>query len=131
MRLFPPVPLLARRTTQPEQLGGLTLKAGTLLFIPVYAIHRHTGLWNEPDRFDLTRFMGEGAKAVGRTAYLPFGAGPRICVGATFAMMEMVAGLATLLQNVSVSLAGGADCQPIQRITLRPKHGMPLRIEAR
>jgi cytochrome P450 len=128
MRLLPPVPLLARQNLKPETLGGHALKAGTLLFIPVYAIHRHERLWPNPDRFDPSRFQGDNAKKIPRTAYMPFGAGPRVCVGASFAMMEMVAGLATLLQRLRFSAVGGAPHEPIQRITLRPKGGLPLRV---
>jgi cytochrome P450 len=128
MRLFPPIPLLARRITRPETLGGRTLKPGTTVFIPFYAIHRHQGLWPDPDRFDHTRFLGDGARKIPRTAHMPFGAGPRACVGATFAMMEMVAALATLLQHVRFSTVEGTRCEPIHRITLRPKGGMVLKI---
>jgi cytochrome P450 len=96
--------------------------------IPIYAIHRHRGLWPDPDRFDHTRFLGDGARKIPRTAHMPFGAGPRACVGATFAMMEMVAALATLLQHVRFSTVEATRCEPIHRITLRPKGGMVLKI---
>jgi cytochrome P450 len=128
MRLLPPVPLLARQNLKAETLGGHALRAGTLLFIPVYAIHRHERLWRDPDQFDLSRFQGESAKRIPRTAYMPFGAGPRVCVGASFAMMEMVAGLATLLQSLRFSTVSGARHEPVHRITLRPKGGLPLRM---
>jgi cytochrome P450 len=128
MRLFPPAPIIARRTLKTERLGGHSLKAGTLLFIPIYAIHRHKRLWQDPDHFDLTRFQGSRAKQIGRTAFMPFGAGPRVCVGATFAMMEMVAGLATLLQGCRFAIDEGAHYEPIQRITLKPKGGLRLQV---
>jgi cytochrome P450 len=128
MRLLPPVPLLARQNLKKETFSGHTLKAGTLLFIPVYAIHRHERLWRDPDQFDPSRFQGDSAKRIARTAYMPFGAGPRVCVGASFAMLEMVAGLATLLQRVRFSPVGGVRHEPVQRITLRPKGGLPLRV---
>jgi cytochrome P450 len=128
MRLFPPAPLLARRTTRPETLAGHTLKPGTVVFIPIYAIHRHQSLWPDPDRFDHTRFLGDNARTIPRTAHMPFGAGPRVCVGATFAMMEMVAALATLLQHVRFSTVEGTRCEPVHRITLRPKGGMMLKV---
>ncbi len=127
MRLFPPAPLLTRRTTRPETLAGRPLKPGTIVFIPIYAIHRHQRLWPDPDRFDHTRFLGDTAKRIPRTAYMPFGAGPRVCVGATFAMMEMVAALATLLQHVRFATVERTRCEPIHRITLRPKGGMVLK----
>ncbi|MGD9537752.1 MAG: cytochrome P450 [Alphaproteobacteria bacterium] len=128
MRLLPPVPLLSRMATKPEKLGGHELAPGTLLFIPVYAIQRHERLWQEPDRFDLTRFLGENARRIPRTAFMPFGAGPRVCVGGTFAMMEMVAGLTTLIQHVRFAAVEGARYEPIQRVTLRPKGGLPLKV---
>ncbi len=131
MRLFPPLPLLTRRTTRPETLAGRTLKPGTIVFIPIYAIHRHRRLWPDPDRFDHTRFLGDNAKQIPRTAYMPFGAGPRVCAGATFAMMEMVAALATLLQHVRFSTIESTRCEPVHRITLRPKGGLVLKLAAR
>jgi cytochrome P450 len=130
MRLFPPAPLLARRTVRPETLGGHDLNAGATLFIPIYAIHRHEHLWPEPHRFDLSRFLNGREKQIARTAYLPFGAGPRICIGASFAVMEMVVGLATLLQSVRFRMVEGYVASPVQRITLRPKGGLAVRVAA-
>jgi cytochrome P450 len=129
MRLFPPAPLLARRTARNENLGGLEFREGTTLFIPVYAIHRHSRLWSSPDQFDLRRFLGENAKRLPRTAYMPFGAGPRVCVGGTFAMMEMIGGLATLIRGLQFSMTSTTRCEPVQRITLRPKDGLQLAVQ--
>ncbi len=131
MRVLPPVPLMARRTVKPERLGGHDLKAGTVLFIPIYAIHRNERLWRDPDKFDLTRFLGDAAKRIPRTAYMPFGAGPRVCVGASFAMMEMVAGLATLLQRCRFAARDGDRHQLVHRVTLRPKGGLTLEVSPR
>jgi cytochrome P450 len=129
MRLFPPAPLLARRTTKTEKLDGCELQRGVTLFIPVYAIHRHKQLWSLPDCFDLSHFLGEEATRIQRTAYLPFGAGPRVCIGGTFAMMEMVGALATLLQRLRFSVISETRCEPIQRITLRPMHSLQLAVQ--
>jgi cytochrome P450 len=131
MRVLPPVPLMARRTVKPERLGGHDLKPGTVLFIPIYAIHRNERLWRDPDRFDLERFRGDAAKRIPRTAYMPFGAGPRVCVGASFAMMEMVAGLATMLQRCRFTALDGARHELVHRITLRPKGGLRLHVHPR
>ncbi len=128
MRLFPPAPLMARRTTKAETLGDCVLPPGTTLFLPIYAVHRHKALWTNPDAFDLNRFLGDQGKQMQRTVYMPFGAGPRICIGGTFAMMEMVGALAILLRRVRVSVADETRCEPIQRITLRPKNGMWLAV---
>jgi cytochrome P450 len=128
MRLFPPVPLFSRCTTKPETLGGKRLRPGTMLFIPVYATHRHERLWRDPDQFDLSRFLDGRDKLISRTAYLPFGAGPRICIGATLAMMEMTIGLATLLQSVRFKSIEGFVADPISRVTLRSRHGLSVQL---
>ncbi|MEJ2376055.1 MAG: cytochrome P450 [Pseudolabrys sp.] len=126
MRLFPPVPLMARQTTKTEDIGSHRCAPGMTLFIPIYAIHRHESIWDSPDTFDLSRFAPDKAKQILRTAYMPFGAGPRICIGNTFAMMEMVAALATTARGISFGTSSSTRCEPIHRITLRPKHGMSL-----
>lgn len=126
MRLFPPVPLMARQTTKTENVGSHRCAAGMTLFIPIYAIHRHESIWDSPDVFDPSRFAPEKARRIPRTAYMPFGAGPRICIGNTFAMMEMVAALATMARGISFRASASTRCEPIHRITLRPRHGMLL-----
>ena len=128
LRLFPPAPLLARRTIRTETIGGQKFGSGTTLFIPIYAIHRHRKLWSSPDRFDVRRFLGEDAKRIQRSAYLPFGAGPRVCIGGTFAMMEMIIATATLLRCLSFSTSGETRCEPIHRVTLRPRDGLQLTV---
>ncbi len=132
MRLFPPIPLLTRRTLRAERLGEIPIPADSQIFVPVYAIHRHRALWRDPDRFAPARFLdGDGAAPRHRMAYLPFGAGPRICLGATFAMMEMVAGLATLVQSVRFTPAADTRCEPISRVALRPNGGLRLAVHRR
>jgi cytochrome P450 len=128
MRLFPPVPVFSRRTIKPETFGGHKFAPGTMLFIPVYAIHRHERLWRNPTQFDISRFMEGRDKLIARTAYLPFGAGPRICIGASLAMMEMTIGLATLLQSVHFKSVEGFVADPISRVTLRSRHGLSVRL---
>ena len=128
LRLFPPAPLLARRTIRAETIGGQKFASGTTLWIPVYAIHRHRKLWSSPDRFEVRRFLGEDAKRIQRSAYLPFGAGPRVCIGGTFAMMEMIIATATLLRCLSFSTSGETCCEPIHRVTLRPRNGLQLTV---
>lgn len=130
MRLLPPAPLMARRTTRHETISGRSLPIGTTVFIPIYALHRHRALWETPDRFDPGRFLGERGKSIQRTAYIPFGSGPRVCIGATFAMMEMVAAAATLLRDLHFAPGGEARCEPVHRITLRPNGGLRLAVSA-
>ncbi|MEO1089718.1 MAG: cytochrome P450 [Pseudomonadota bacterium] len=126
LRLFPPAPLMARRNLRTETLAGQRLPPGTTLFIPIYAVHRHSGLWHRPERFDVERHLGADRDAIGRTAYMPFGAGPRICAGQAFAMMEMVGALATIVRRVSVGRADRHPVELVHRLTLRPKNGLML-----
>jgi cytochrome P450 len=130
MRLYPPAPVLLRIARRPLDLGGEHLPTGALLIIPVFALHRHRTLWDDPDRFMPERFLSEAARAMPRTQYMPFGGGPRVCIGATFAMQEAIAILATLIRGARFAWDGRHLPEPISRITLRPKGGMPLRVTA-
>ncbi|WP_158746660.1 cytochrome P450 [Acidisphaera sp. L21] len=131
MRLYPPAALVTRMAATDVQLGSLTVAAGTPTYVPVYAVHRHLSLWDNPDAFDPERFRPEAVKARHRYAYLPFGAGPRICIGASFAMLEAVAILTTVLRSVRPSLPPGFEPSPRLRITLRPHGGLPMQLTPR
>lgn len=131
MRLYPPAPMMNRVLSEPTTLGGVQMEAGTFIVIPVYAIHRHRRLWQDPDRFDPTRFYKENEARQARTQFMPFGFGPRTCIGMAFAMMEGVAILATLLRRARFEWDGKHLPEPLSRITLRPKGGMPLRVYPR
>lgn len=97
MRLYPPAPSLMRVARTRVTLGGHEIKQGATIVIPIYVLHRHQRLWPEPLRFDPSRFGPEARSRRHRCAYIPFGIGPRTCIGATFAMLEGKAMLATLL----------------------------------
>ena len=129
MRLYPPAPVVVRAAIRDVYLGNELIRAGSPTYIPVYAIHRHQLLWDEPDTFDPDRFAPEAVKARHRYAYLPFGAGPRICIGMSFALTEAVVILATLLRSVRLELRPGYVPELKQRITLRPAAGMPMRLQ--
>jgi cytochrome P450 len=94
-------------------------------------IHRHRKLWDQPDRFVPQRFLPGERESIDRFAFLPFGAGPRICVGMQFAMVEAMIALATLTQRVRFSYAATSEPEPMQRITLRPAGGMPMTVVPR
>jgi cytochrome P450 len=98
------------------------------VFIPIYALHRHARLWEEPDRFDPERFMPERKAKYARTQHMPFGFGARTCIGASFAIMEALAILATLVRRTDFEWDGKHAPEPLSRVTLRPKGGMPLRV---
>ena len=128
MRLYPPVPLMSRQAALDTTLDGHAIARGTSVLMPIYAIHRHAKRWPEADRFDPERFAPDREKAMSRYQYMPFGAGPRICIGMSFAMMEATAILATLLANARFATAGGLDPAPVARVTLVPRGGMPLKV---
>jgi cytochrome P450 len=128
MRLYPPTPVLMRRTIRPVTLGGVTLGAGATINIPVYIVHRHRSLWPAPLKFDPSRFTVEATPNRHRCAYMPFGAGPRTCVGGSFAMIEGKTMLATLLQHASFALPEGERPTPFARVTLSPKYGLKLNV---
>jgi len=128
MRLFPPAPVLMRRTLAPVTLGGIALGAGATITIPIYVVHRHRRLWREPLSFDPSRFSAEAKATRHRCAYMPFGAGPRTCIGGSFAMLEGKTILATLLARARFALPDGEQPTPFARITLRPKEGLKLNV---
>lgn len=128
MRLYPPAPMMSRILAEPTTLGGRQLEAGTLIVIPIYAIHRHRKLWKDPDRFDPMRFSPEQEARHARAQFMPFGFGPRTCIGNTFALMEGVALLGTLVRRARFDWDGQHLPEPLSRITLRPKGGMPLKV---
>ena len=131
MRLYPPAPGIGREAKTAFELGGRPIKAGTRIHIPVFALHRNVRLWKRPNAFDPDRFAAEPVKARSRYAYLPFGGGPRICIGAGFAMLEAAAILATLVRALRFAPVAGHKPQPVARVTLRPAGGMPLLVTDR
>lgn len=131
MRLYPPAPVLTREVREPFTLGGVPLPEKTVLYVPIHAVHRHEQLWRDPARFDPDRFLGEEPRARHRYAYLPFGAGPRICIGSAFATLEAVAILAVLLPAARLQPITTQAPEPTLKITLRPKRPLLMRATAR
>jgi len=128
MRLYPPAPLMNRICTEATEFHGTPIRPGMMILIPIYAIHRHRKLWEDPDRFDPTRFAPENEAKHVRTQFMPFGFGPRICIGMAFAMLEGIAILATLVRAASFEWDGVHLPEPLSRVTLKPKGGMPLKV---
>jgi cytochrome P450 len=131
MRLYPPAPVITRQVEKPFELGGLSLGKGTVLYVPIQAVHRHEKLWVEPARFDPARFLPEAGKSRHRYAYLPFGAGPRICIGSAYATMEAVAILAGLLPALKLAPVSQVPPEPSLKITLRPRRPLMMTAEDR
>jgi cytochrome P450 len=131
MRLFPPAPIISRRALVATEFAGRSIPAGTQIIIPIYAIQRHRRYWADPDRFDPTRFAPENEPNISRYHYMPFGAGPRICIGMAFAMIEAVAILATLVRAAGFARDSNVEPEAVSRVTLRPAGGMPLKVTVR
>lgn len=128
MRLYPPVPAISRIAVKPVSLSGLDIPQDSFIVLPIYCIHRHRTLWADPDRFDPTRFDPERETSYPRTQFMPFGAGPRICLGNSFAMTEATVILATLVRAARFDWDGKHNPEPLSRVTLQPRGGMPLKV---
>lgn len=126
MRLYPPVGLLARTVVAEDELCGRVMKPGDLLFLPIWALHRHEMWWERPELFEPARFAAGPRRD--KYQYLPFGAGPRVCVGANFAMMQAGIILSTLLARFRFA-PGGPGPQPVMSMTVRPDPGVFLKVE--
>lgn len=133
MRLYPPVAaLLTRRLTREITLGGVRLPARTLVRVTPWLLHRDPRWWpREPEGFRPERFLPDAPDAIPRGAYIPFGLGPRVCLGQHFAVLEMTLIAALLLQRFELSPAGGPTPKPRMAVTLRPQGGLTLRLSAR
>jgi cytochrome P450 len=131
MRLYPPVPFLSREAAGPDRIDGIEIAPGTLVIVAPWLVHRHRLLWREPDLFEPERFAPERRSKISRFAYLPFGIGSRVCIGAGFATQEALVALAMIVQRLRPHLLPGAYVQPVARITLRPARGLPMRMERR
>jgi len=129
MRLYPPVGLLARNVLAPDQLYDRNIQPNDTVFLNIYAMHRHEMLWDEPEAFNPGHFAPEAKKTRDRYQYLPFGAGPRVCVGANFAMMQAQIILTTLLARFNFTPAGPPPT-PVMHMTIRPEPGVRLRAKA-
>lgn len=131
MRLYPAAPLLLRTVRRATTLGDAPLRPGASVYLPIYALHRHEAAWSRPELFDPDRFLPEQAQARHRFAYLPFGAGPRACMGTTLAMAEAVALLAVMLRRARFRVSPEYRARPIIRVTLRAQGGIPMTVEPR
>lgn len=127
MRLYPPVGFLARDAVEHDLLSGREVRPGDTVFLAIYALHRHEMWWDRPNSFDPDNFSADRVRDRHRFLYLPFGAGPRICVGANFAMMQAQIILATLLSRFRFELTDMPPPIPTMSMTVRPEGGVWLR----
>lgn len=130
LRLYPPAFTLVREAIGPDRVGTIDVRRGSVLMIAPWVLHRHRRFWRDPDAFDPSRFMPD-APPPPRFAYLPFGVGPRICVGAQFALAEATLVLAMLVREFRVVLDDPSPVVPVAIVTTQPDHPPAFRLSAR
>jgi cytochrome P450 len=131
LRLYPPVPMMVRENTCPEEMRGRTVKPGAQIVLSPWHLQRHERIWANPDGFDPDRWQREETKTCARDAYMPFSSGPRVCTGAGFAMVEGVLLLAMLARAFRFERVEGRDPVPVAHLTVRAKDGIWLRVVRR
>ncbi|HEX5378057.1 MAG TPA: cytochrome P450 [Phenylobacterium sp.] len=132
MRLYPPAPGTSTRVAlAADDLCGVRIPKGAFVTIIPWVIHRHRALWERPDRFEPERFSKAASAGRPRFAYLPFGGGPRVCIGANLAMTELLVVLATLAQRYRLRLPPGHEVEIQHQVTMRPKGGLPMVVSRR
>jgi len=131
MRLYPPCQAMHRVASENVELNGFGFRKGDTVFLATYAMHRHQKLWDRPNRFDPSRFEAGRSSNYHRFQYIPFSAGPRICSGMKYAMLEATAILASVVRSVRLAPADGFTPYPNSRITLHAEGGMKLRVSPR
>jgi cytochrome P450 len=130
LRLYPPLPHLMRVALADDSIGGEAIDAGTQVWVSPWVLHRHRKFWDHPTAFMPDRFAGKSAPWTQMPGYMPFGAGPRICIGLAFALAEAQIVLATLLERYRIGLPGAEPVMPIGRATIEPSHEPAFRLEA-
>lgn len=131
MRLYPPAWLIGRELTAPTTFAGREFKTGAQLLIPIWLLHRDPRWFPEPTRFHPDRWLDGTATVAPKGAYLPFGGGPRVCIGQHFAMVEATLALAGLARGLRVRPSPGAELELLPSVTLRPRSGIVLGVERR
>jgi cytochrome P450 len=131
MRLYPPAASISREAIAPDTYRDLTIPKGAQVQIMPWTIHRHRKLWQNPEAFMPERFLPENREAIDRYQYLPFGAGPRVCIGASFAMQEAVIVLGVLMSRFRFDTLETTKPWPVQKLTTQPAGGLPMRVSPR
>ena len=131
MRLYPPAPGVAREPIEDVIVGGYTVPKGSLISVNTYAMQRDARFFDDPERFDPERFGRGWEERIPRYAYLPFGGGPRVCIGNGFAMMETRLVVATMAQQIQLSLEPDQHVVPVQLVTVRPRDGIRMKLKRR
>ncbi len=128
MRLYPPAWITDRLTNETDEIKGFTISKNKMVALFIYGLHHSKTLWDEPEKFKPERFTKENIKSKPPFSYMPFGGGPRLCIGNNFAMMEMQMVLIELLKRYDFSLEKNQNIEAMPYITLQPKYGIKMRI---
>ncbi|RWD60476.1 MAG: cytochrome P450 [Mesorhizobium sp.] len=131
LRLYPPAPSINREPIEPETWNGLYIPRYAAVLVMPWVVHRHRKLWDKPDAFMPERFHRENRDRIDRFQYLPFGAGPRVCIGASFAMQEAIIALAVLLSRFRFDVTSETRPWPVQKLTTQPQGGLPMQVSPR
>ncbi|TMV05063.1 cytochrome P450 [Brucella haematophila] len=128
MRLYPPAPSINREAAENDRYGDLEIPKGATVLVMPWVIHRHRLYWDQPDAFMPQRFWPENRDRLDRFQYLPFGAGARVCIGASFALQEAVIALATMLDGHRFDVLETTKPWPVQKLTTQPQGGLPMKV---
>ena len=131
MRLYPPAASISREAIEDDTYGDLVIEKGTQVQIMPWTVHRHRKLWGNPEAFMPARFLPGNRDSIDRYQYLPFGAGPRICIGASFAMQEAAIALGVLMSRYRFDTVAETRPWPVQKLTTQPSGGLPMKVTAR
>jgi cytochrome P450 len=131
LRLYPPVPVLSRQAMAEDQIGDIKIDEGSIMLVVPWLLHRHEKYWDKPNHFIPERFTRDWPTRREKYAYVPFSTGPRICLGMAFGLTESILVLATLSQSFELSLEPDYVPDYECRLTLRPKHNLPMRLRQR
>ncbi|MDB5523159.1 MAG: cytochrome [Rhizobium sp.] len=131
LRLYPPVSVVPRDITVPEMMRDKNVKKGSAIFISLWLLHRHRDIWKNPDMFDPDRFSREDEKEAIRSAYMPFSQGPRVCLGASFALQESAIILSMIARHYEILPVEDHVPKPVARLTLRSENGIRVRLRKR
>ena len=131
LRLYPPGWLLTRRAIADDRIGDVAVAAGDDVLIPPYLVHRHPAFWPDPERFAPERFRDPGQAQRSRFSYLPFGLGPRACIGEPLALMEMQVHVVAASRELAFALANDGPIEPVAKVNLRPAMPIAMRVTRR
>jgi cytochrome P450 len=131
LRLYPPAPSINREAVEDDRYQDLIIRKGTQVLVMPWTVHRHRALWDNPEAFIPARSAPGARDRIDRFQYLPFGGGPRVCIGASFAMQEAMIALGVLMSRYRFDTVAETKPWPVQKLTTQPQGGLPMRVTRR